>query len=180
MSSTSLFQKFKDSGVTNVALVNHSSPGAVAAAAAAQATFPLVNLPVGLRINDLPIGIYVATSAVLRFKNTAVDGTYSVLLPEGGIAIGLANPMAWAEEGRQVPDPASFIDGLRTVKSYEANGFLASKFSYAPTALSPLGGPIEPGKSCAWFVTIKDGLPVPDTQATCGALYNIKTGQIVK
>jgi len=256
LSSTSLFQKFKDSGVSSVAIVNHNSPGAIASAAAAQATFPLVSVPVGLRINDLPIGTYDATSTVLRFKNAGVDGIYSVLLPEGGVAIGQANqqqnfkPKAFyvpaltdpatiakapgplegvfsspyigkpvgvnvpavrtysngmraaglnpylnfapvgfisadefilgLKKAGKCPTRQSFIDGLRTVKSYDANGFLPNKFSYAPTALSPLGGPTEPGKSCAWFVSVKGGQPVPDAKATCGILYNVKTGQVIK
>jgi len=54
--STSLYQKFKDAGVTSVAIVNHNSPAATSGAAAAAATFPIVGVNVGLRINDLPIG----------------------------------------------------------------------------------------------------------------------------
>ncbi len=255
LSSTSLFQKFKDAGVTSVALVNHNSPGAIAAANAAVATFPLVGVPIGLRINDLPIGNYDATSTVLRFKNAGVDGIYSVLLPEGGVSIGQANqqqnfkPKAFyvpaltdpgtvakapgplegvfsspyigkpvgvnvpavrtyangmkaaglnpylnfapvgfiaadefilgLKKAGVCPTRQSFIDGLRTVKSYDANGFLPSAFSYAPTALSPLGGPVDTKKSCAWYVTIKGGQPVPDAAPTCGRLYNIKTNQFV-
>ncbi|MFA7324180.1 MAG: ABC transporter substrate-binding protein, partial [Candidatus Nanopelagicales bacterium] len=255
LSSTSLFQKFKDAGVTSVALVNHNSPGAIAAAAGAVATFPLVGVPIGLKINDLPIGTYDATSTVLRFKNAGVDGIYSVLLPEGGVSIGQANqqqnfkPKAFyvpaltdpgtiakapgplegvfsspyigkpvgvnvpavrtyangmkaaglnpylnfapvgfiaadefllgLKKAGTCPTRQSFIDGLRTVKSYDANGFLPSKFSYAPTVLSPLGGPVNPTKSCAWYVTVKGGQPVPDAAPTCGRTYNIKTNQFV-
>jgi branched-chain amino acid transport system substrate-binding protein len=255
ISSTSLLQRFADDGATNIAFVNHNSPGAIASNTAAVATAPLIPVNVTLRINDLPIGTYDATSTVLRMKNAGVNGVYAVLLPEGGVSIGnaakqqnlniktfyvpaLTDPSTIAKAGAGVegvfsapyigkpvgvnvpavrtyanglkaaginpylnfaptgfisadetilglqkagkcPTRQSFIDGLRSVKSYDANGFLPNKFSYAPTSLSPLGGPVDVTKSCSWYVTVKNGQPVPDAKATCGRAIDTTTGKFL-
>jgi len=255
LSSTALLQRFKDVGANSVAFVNHNSPGAIAANTAAVATAPLVGLNVALRINDLPIGTYDATSTILKMKAAGIDGIYAVLLPEGGISISsaakqqdlnlkafyvpaLTDPLTIAKGGSalegvfsapytgkpvgvpvasvrtyangmkaaginpylnfapvgfisadefilglkkagQCPSRQSFIDGLRTVSSYDANGFMPSKFSYAPTKLSALGGPVDTSKSCAWYVTVKNGQPVPDAKATCGVLLDTVTGKLL-
>lgn len=72
------------------------------------------------------------------------------------------------------PTRQGFIDALRKVTKYDAGGLIPQKISFGP-GLTPNGDPVK----CSWYVTVKNGQPVPDPKATCGVLVNTATGQVV-
>ncbi len=247
LGSTVTVQKFKDLGATNIATINHTSPAANAGGNSFVLTEPLVGLNNSLRITDLPLGAYDATSTALRIKQTNSDGVNAIVLAEGGVSIGqalkqqnvnvkafqipaLTDPALVAKAGPavegvfsspfgtvpvDVPKPAvrtykngmkaaglnpylsfaplgfvaadlmikglklagkcptrqSFIDNLRKVDKYDGAGMLPGYAGFAPSNQSPLGH----GTGCTWFVTIKNGYPVPDAKATCGQAIDLTT-----
>ena len=251
LSSTVLGDKFKDLGATNIATINHVSPAASASGNAFVAIEGLSGLNNSLRITDLPLGAYDATSTALRIKQTGSDGINAVLLPEGGVSVGqalkqqgvsvkgytipaLTDPALVAKAGAAVegvfsapygtvpvdvnkpavrtykngmkaaglnpylsfapigfvsadlmikglklagkcPTRASFIDNLRKLDKYDGAGMLPGSVGFAPSVFSPLGH----GSGCTWYVTIKNGYPVPDPKATCGKTIDLTTMKVI-
>lgn len=69
------------------------------------------------------------------------------------------------------PTRATFIDNLRKVTNFDGGGLIPEKVSFL-SGLTPDGDPAK----CSWFVTFKNGVVVPDKEATCGRLLNVATG----
>jgi branched-chain amino acid transport system substrate-binding protein len=72
------------------------------------------------------------------------------------------------------PTRQGFIDNLRKVTAFDAHGLVPEKISFGP-GVTPMGSPAK----CSWYITIKNGQPVPDPKPTCGKLVNTVTGQVV-
>ena len=72
------------------------------------------------------------------------------------------------------PTRQSFIDNLRKVTNFTANGMLPVPTSFAP-GITPMGSPSK----CTWFLTVKNGVPVPDPKVTCGVLVDTSTNKVV-
>jgi len=72
------------------------------------------------------------------------------------------------------PTREAVISALRAVTDYDGGGMLPGPVSFAP-GLVPNGTP----SNCTWFVTIHDGVGVPDEQATCGETIDLTTGKAV-
>ena len=251
LSSTVLGDKFKDLGATNIATLNHVSPAATASGNAFVAIEPLSGLTNSLRITDLPLGTYDATSTALRIRQTGSDGVNAVLLPEGGVSLGqalkqqgvtlkaytipaLTDPALVAKAGAAVegvfsapygtvpvdvnkpavrtykngmkaaglnpylsfaplgfvaadlmikglqlagkcPTRQGFIDNLRKLDKYDGAGMLPGSVGFAPSVYSPLGH----GPGCTWYVTIKNGYPVPDAKPICGKTIDLATMKVI-
>jgi len=251
LAATTLPQKFKDVGATNIATINHVSPAATSSGNGFVDTLPIVGLKSVLRITDLPLGAYDATSTALRIRQSGADGVYGVLLPEGGVSVGQAlkqqgvsvkgysipaftDPATVAKAGPAVegvfsspygtvpvdvnkpavrtykngmkaaglnpylsfapigfvsadlmikglqlagkcPTRQGFIDKLRKLSTYDGAGMLPSTVGFSPSSQSPLGHI----SNCSWFVTVKNGFPVPDAKATCGKIIEVASGKVV-
>jgi branched-chain amino acid transport system substrate-binding protein len=73
------------------------------------------------------------------------------------------------------PTRQGFIDQLRNQSNITGAGLLPQPISYKP-GLYPNGDPAV----CGWYMTVKNGVLVPDAKATCGKIIENATGKVVK
>ncbi len=126
-------KRLKAAGGTNVGELNHNSPGANLAGNGFVATAPIEGLTLGLRVQDLPIGNYDATSTALRIRNSGINGAYLVLTPDGGTAVGAA----MKQQGVSIP---TLLPGLTdpavVAKAGSAiDGFISQTYGNTPLTI---------------------------------------------
>jgi len=91
LASTAGLEKMKQMGATKLAVINHASAGASAAANAQAALVPFApGLSLVLRISDSPQGAHDATSEALRIKNSGADAVSYTGFIDGGISLAQA------------------------------------------------------------------------------------------
>ena len=129
---------------------------------------------VNAQLATVPIGV-PGHPAVRTFANgmkAAGANPYASITPYGFAAADLM--IYGLKLAGPCPTREKFISALRNVSSYNAAGLLPAPISFKP-GLLPNGTP----QKCAWFVTVKNGQPVPDAAPTCGKIVDISTGQAV-
>ncbi|MDO9484674.1 MAG: ABC transporter substrate-binding protein [Actinomycetota bacterium] len=162
ISSTGALEKMKAMGATKLAIINHSSAGASAAANGQAALIPFVpGLSLALRISDSPQGAHDATSEALRIKNSGADGVAYTGFIDGGISLaqalkqqgvtlkslniaGLSDPAVLKTAGGALDGALGTTYGalpigvnVRSVKTFASAMKAAGLNPYAPAA--PLG-----------------------------------------
>ena len=162
ISSTGLLEKMKAMGATKLAIINHSSAGASAAANGQAALIPFVpGMSLALRISDSPQGAHDATSEALRIKNSGADGVSYTGYIDGGISLaqalkqqgvtlkslniaGLSDPAVLKTAGGALDGALGTTYGalpigvnVRSVKTFASAMKAAGLNPYAPAA--PLG-----------------------------------------
>lgn len=88
--SGATIQRMKDAGATNIAVLSHASAGGIASANAQWAVIPPMGANQALKLTDLPVGAYDATSTALRLKNSTANGVFEQVSVDGGISIANA------------------------------------------------------------------------------------------
>lgn len=105
----------------------------------------------------------------------AIGGTY------GNVAIGVSGKpglrtfIKGLKLAGKCPTRQGFIDQLRNQSKITGAGLLPEPISYKP-GLYPNGDPAR----CSWYMTVKNGVLVPDAKATCGKFIENATGKVVK
>lgn len=124
----------------------------------------VVGAPYGfipLQVDHPEIKTYVA-GMVAKGANP-----YAELAPLGYVAADLL--MDGIGRTGSCPTRADFIRIMRGVSDYLGAGLLPGKVSFTP-GVTPDGDP----QRCSWFVTVRGETMLPDTNATCGVLVNIR------
>jgi branched-chain amino acid transport system substrate-binding protein len=85
--TTALATRLKKAGATNIGVVAHNSPGAVAGAKAFVSAADKAGLKVGVQRFDIPIGTFDATAVAIQMKNAGIDSVYPVTLVTSGISV---------------------------------------------------------------------------------------------
>ena len=90
--STSVLERLKQAGVTDVALIAHNSPSAAAGMINNSKALPPsgTGLKQALLITDEPQGAHDATSTALRIKNAGANGAYMSMFVDGVVSIAQA------------------------------------------------------------------------------------------
>lgn len=104
--------------------------------------------------------------AALKKYQPSMDPQQSVVTPVGWLAADLF--LTGLEKAGDHPTRAAFIDNLRQVTSYDADGLLVEPITFAK-GVEPNGNPLK----CAWFEQVKSGIYVPDAKPTCGELVKL-------
>ncbi|MFA7324378.1 MAG: ABC transporter substrate-binding protein [Candidatus Nanopelagicales bacterium] len=149
-------------------LVGLSDPSVIAKAAG-----PLEGM-IGSTYGTTPAGV-PGKPGVRTFVNgmkAAGLNPYTAIAPVGYAATDLM--ITGLKKAGKCPTRDSFINNLRKVKNFTANGMLPVSTSFAP-GVTPLGSPSK----CTWFLTVKNGVPVPDKAVTCGKLVDTTTNRVV-
>ena len=123
-------KRLKVAGSTNVGVLNHNSPGANLGGNGFIATAPTEGLTIGLRIQDLPIGTYDATSTALRIRQSGINGAYLLLVSDGGISVGSAMKQQGVSIPTMVPgltDPAAVAKAGSSLQ-----GFISQTYGNVP------------------------------------------------
>ncbi|MDO8731544.1 MAG: ABC transporter substrate-binding protein [Actinomycetota bacterium] len=123
-------KRLKLAGATNVGELNHNSPGANLAGGGFVATVPLEGLSLGLRVQDLPIGAYDATSTALRIRQSGINGVYLVLTPDGGTSVGAA----MKQQGVRIPTllPGLTDPAVVAKAGSSLEGFISQTYGNVP------------------------------------------------
>jgi len=128
----------------------------------------------GSTYGTVPVGV-PNKPAVRTFANGMLATGGNPYGPMAGGGFASADLMIRGLKAAGVcPTRASFIDNLRKVTDFDGAGLIPNKVSMLP-GLTPDGDPSK----CSWYVGFKNGVVVPDKQATCGRLLNTTTGQWV-
>lgn len=91
LANTGILEKLRQMGGTKIAIINHVSAGASAAANGQAALMPFIpGMSMVLRIADSPQGTHDATSEALRIKNSGADSVAYTGFIDGGISISQA------------------------------------------------------------------------------------------
>lgn len=149
-------------------LVGLSDPSVIAKAAG-----PLEGM-IGSTYGTTPAGV-PGKPGVRTFVNgmkAAGLNPYTAIAPVGYAATDLM--ITGLKKAGKCPTRSSFINNLRKVTNYTANGMLPVPTSFAP-GVTPMGSPTK----CTWFLTVKGGVPVPDKAVTCGRLVDTVNNRIV-
>jgi len=128
---------------------------------------------IGSTYGAVPPGIN--KPAVRTFINGMKAGglnPYGAIAPVGYLSADLM--IKGLKLAGKCPTRANFITNLRALKSYDGNGLLPEKISFAP-GITPNGTPVK----CSWFVVVKNGALVPDAKPTCGSIVETATGKVV-
>ncbi|MDD2857328.1 MAG: ABC transporter substrate-binding protein [Candidatus Nanopelagicales bacterium] len=147
--------------------------GVIDPAVIAKAAGPLEGM-IGTTYGTVPAGV-PGNSAVRTFINgmkAAGLNPYNATAPVGYAAMDLM--IEGLKRAGKCPTRQSFIDNLRKVTAFDAHGLIPEKISFGP-GVTPMGSPAK----CSWYITIKNGQPVPDAKPTCGKLVNTVTNQVV-
>jgi len=166
----SIAQALKAQGVNLKAnyLVGLSDPAVIKSAAG-----PLEGM-IGSTYGTTPAGV-PGKAGVRTFVNgmkAAGLNPYTAIAPVGYAATDLM--ITGLKLAGKCPTRQAFIDNLRKVKNYTANGMIPSPTSFAP-GVTPMGSPSK----CTWFIVVKNGVPVPDPKVTCGVLVDTNTNKVV-
>ena len=166
----SIAQALSQQGVNLKAnyLVGLSDPSVIAKAAG-----PLEGM-IGSTYGTTPAGV-PGKPGVRTFVNgmkAAGLNPYTAIAPVGYAATDLM--ITGLKKAGKCPTRQSFIDNLRKVTNFTANGMLPVPTSFAP-GITPMGSPSK----CTWFLTVKNGVPVPDPKVTCGVLVDTSTNKVV-
>ena len=135
--STAVFDRLKEAGVTNVALIAHNSPSAATGMINTSKSLPLsgTGIKQALLITDEAQGAHDATSTALRVRNSGADGAYMSMFVDGVVSIA----QALAQQGVKLKGSmgAGIID---------------------PTVIAKAAGPLE-GMIGTTYGTIPAGVP---------------------
>lgn len=130
---------FKNAGVTKVAIVHHNSPGATNNGNGLEASLPGAGLTSVLRVRDLPVGSFDATSTALRIKSSGADGVH------------IGNPLDGVVSVVQALDQ----QGVKPKLIISASPFLD------PALVARLGATIEGVRSNTYAETAPAGVNLP-------------------
>jgi len=114
--------------------------------------------------------------AVRTYKNgmkAAGLNPYLSFAPLGFVAADLR--IKGLQLAGKCPTRQGFIDNLRKLDKYDGAGMLPGSVGFAPSVYSPLGH----GPGCTWYVTIKNGYPVPDAKPICGKTIDLATMKVI-
>jgi len=149
-------------------LVGLSDPAQIAKAAG-----PLAGM-IGSTYGTTPAGV-AGKPGVRTFVNgmkAAGLNPYTAIAPVGFATTDLM--ITGLKLAGKCPTRQVFINNLRKVKNYTANGLLPVATSFGP-GVTALGSPSK----CTWFLTVKNGVPVPDKKVTCGKLVDTINNKVV-
>lgn len=130
---------FKNAGVTKLAVVHHNSPGAANNGNGLDASLPSLGITDVLRIRDLPVGSFDATSTALRIKSSGADGLH------------IGNPLDGVVSIVQALDQ----QGVKPKLIVSASPFLD------PALVARLGSTIEGVRSNTYAMTAPAGVKIP-------------------
>lgn len=128
---------------------------------------------IGSTSGPVPITSNVrAAKTVLSALKAAGVNPYNASSAVGYAAADLM--VTGLKKAGKCPTRQAFIDNLRQLKGYTANGFLPGPIDFTP-GITPNGNPAK----CSWFVKVINGAPVADKKATCGAIIELATGKAI-
>ncbi len=174
-----LFTAVTDTGISVLqALKNQNYP--MKAISLPGATDPMVLKQVG----NLFEGVYSSsTSTPLTVKKPAIRTFVNAMQARG------VNPFLFFPASGYIsadlmvkglklagkcPTRESFISNTRKITNFNGGGLIPAPISFAP-GLTPNGDPAK----CSWFMQVKNGVAIADPAATCGKLFDVKSGKLV-
>ena len=156
--TTNLAERLKDAGATNVAVIGHNSPAAVAGIDAFKVMADQVGLKIGVTVTDIPLGSFDATATAIQMKDAGIDSIYGLTLADSAVSVvralhaqgvevktgnffGLYDPTVASQVSADIQGLMTSATGLRPI---EAGGdgvdqYLADMKQYRPDAV-PEGG----------------------------------------
>jgi branched-chain amino acid transport system substrate-binding protein len=156
--TTNLAERLKDAGATNIAVIGHNSPAAVAGIDAFKVMASQVGLKIGVTVTDIPLGSFDATATAIQMKEAKIDSIYGLTLADSAVSVvralqaqgvqlktgnffGLYDPTVASQVSADIQGLMTSATGLRPI---EAGGdgvtkYLADMKQYRPKAV-PEGG----------------------------------------
>jgi ABC-type branched-subunit amino acid transport system substrate-binding protein len=156
--NTNLAERLKEAGATNVAVIGHNSPAAVAGIDAFKGMADQVGLKIGVTVTDIPLGSFDATATAIQMKDAGVDAIYGLTLADSAVSVvraldaqgvdiktgnffGLYDPAVASQVSGDIQGLMTSSTGLRPL---EVGGdgveqYLADMKEYRPDA-EPAGG----------------------------------------
>jgi ABC-type branched-subunit amino acid transport system substrate-binding protein len=155
--NTNLPQRMQDAGATNVGVIGHNSPAAVAGIEAFGQMADQVGLDIGVTVTDIPLGSFDATAQAIQMKDAGVDALDGLTLADSAVSViraleaqgvdlvtgyvfGLYDPAVTEQVSDEIQGIMSGATGLRPI---EVGGegieqYLADMEEYRPDA-EPVG-----------------------------------------
>jgi branched-chain amino acid transport system substrate-binding protein len=167
----SIMQALKQQGVSlkGVSIVGLSDPVSLKAANGA------LDGALGTNYGTVPVG--VSRASVRTFTNAmkaAGLNPYNSSAPQGYAGADLL--IAGLKVAGKCPTRQSFINGLRNVTKWDANGLIPEKINFKGPGIMPNGNPAI----CSWFMIAKGTELVPDSKPTCnGKILDTATGKVL-
>jgi branched-chain amino acid transport system substrate-binding protein len=156
--TTNLAERMVEAGATNIAVIGHNSPAAVAGIDAFADTAGDVGLDIGVTVTDIPLGSFDATATAIQLKEAGIDSIYGLTLADSAVSViralnaqgvelktgnffGLYDPVVANQVSDDIQGITTTATGLRPL---EAGGegveqYLADMEKYRPDA-EPAGG----------------------------------------
>jgi ABC-type branched-subunit amino acid transport system substrate-binding protein len=155
--TVNLAQRFVDDGATNIAVIGHNSPAAVAGIEAFAETADEVGLDVGVTVTDIPLGSFDATATAIQLKEAGVDSIYGLTLADSAVSViraldaqgvelttgnffGLYDPAVAEQVSDDIQGISSSATGLRPLEvgGEGIDQYVADMEEYRPDA-EPVG-----------------------------------------
>jgi branched-chain amino acid transport system substrate-binding protein len=156
--NTNLAERLMEAGATNIAVIGHNSPAAVAGIEAFKEMAAQVDLKIGVTVTDIPLGSFDATATAIQMKDAGIDSIYGLTLADSAVSViraldaqgvevktgnffGLYDPAVASQVSDDIQGITTTSTGLRPL---EAGGegveqYLADMDKYRPDA-EPAGG----------------------------------------
>jgi ABC-type branched-subunit amino acid transport system substrate-binding protein len=155
--NTNLAERLQADGATNIAVIGHNSPAAVASIAAFTEMADQVGLEVGVTVTDVPLGSFDATATAIQMKNAGIDSIFGATLADSSVSViraleaqgvellagnffGLYDPVVSAQVSEDIQGITSSATGLRPLEvgGEGIDQYLADMEEYRPD-VEPVG-----------------------------------------